>query len=204
MTERMKLPTSIKTEDYITDTTTFSYPEVYNLKAPEIQQRMNDEIYSLMMEVISQLTQPQLTTYVTGFYEIKTNQREVLSITLNGMGDFGGAHPINIIKSLNFDVKTGKSYKLHELFKPDSDYIKKLSDIIAEEIKRRDIPLIEEFKGISPDQDYYIADKNLIIYFQQYEIAPYYVGLPYFSIPIYDISDIIVEDSILARMLYWL
>lgn len=204
MTERMKLPTSIKTEDYITDTTTFSYPEVYNLKVPEIQQRMNDEIYSLMMEVISQLTQPQLTTYVTGFYEIKTNQREVLSITLNGMGDFGGAHPINIIKSLNFDVKTGKSYKLHELFKPDSDYIKKLSDIIAEEIKRRDIPLIEEFKGISPDQDYYIADKNLIIYFQQYEIAPYYVGLPYFSIPIYDISDIIVEDSILARMLYWL
>jgi len=201
---RIYLPTCIKTEYYITDTIKFSYPVVCQLVDRQVQQRMNYQIYNLMMKVISELMEPGITTYITGFYEIKTNEREVLSITLNALGDFGGAHPVNVVRSLNFNTMTGKSYKLGQLFKPDSNYIEKLSDIIKAEIKRREIPLIGKFKGIKPNQDYYIADKNLIIYFQQGEITPNYVGLPYFSIPIYDISDMIIEDNILDRMLYWL
>ena len=204
MIERIKLPTPTKTQYYINETTIFSYLQVCNLTDEGIQQKINHKIYDLMINVIGELTQPDFTTYITGFYEIKTNQREVLSITLNGLGDFHGAHPSNIVRSLSFDVTTGKAYKLGELFKPNSGYLKKISDIIAAEIKRREIPLLEDFEGISPEQDYYIADKNLIIYFQQYQITPYYVGLPYFSIPLYDISDMIVEDNILDRMLYWL
>lgn len=204
MTTEIKFPVHTGTSHFVRPTVDFYYPYVYGLKDLMVQQKINYQIYSLMMALIPQLIQPDLITYVTGSYEIKTNERDVLSLTLTGMGDFHGAHPVTTVKSITMDVKTGKSYELYELFKPDSDYIKKLSDMIAVQIKEREIPLLEEFKGIRPDQDYYIADKGLVIYFQQVEIAPYYVGLPYFLIPIYDLSDMIAENGILERMLYWL
>ncbi|KAB3531537.1 DUF3298 and DUF4163 domain-containing protein [Alkaliphilus serpentinus] len=206
MYDEFKSPVNIQTQCYYTSNVSFKYPMVYGLSDPMIQQRMNYRIYSLMLEVISELINPysNTITYVTGFYEIKTNERDVLSITLNATGDFGGAHPMSVVKALTFDVKTGDEYELYQLFLPDSDYIQRMSDMIAIQIKERDIPLLGDFKGISPTQDYYIADKALVIFFQLYEIAPYAAGFPYFVIPIYDVSDIIVPDGLLSRMLYWL
>lgn len=204
MSMNNKLPVQIFSMHYTKPLIDFYYPKVYGLDNLLIQEKINSELYNLMLKVIKSLIQPDLPTYVTGFYEIKTNERNVLSITSSGIGNFGGAHPTTVVKSVNIDVTTAKNYELYELFKPNSDYIKILSDMIEKQIKERDIPLLGDFKGIKPNQDYYIADKNLIIYFQQYEIAPYVAGLPYFSIPIYDISDIILPDSILDRMLWWL
>lgn len=204
MTTEKKLPIQIFSMHYNKLTVDFYYPKVYGLSDVYVQQRINSELYNLMIKVTKAVIQPELVTYVTGFYEIKNNQRQVLSITVNAMGDFHGAHPVTVVKSANIDVKTGKNYELHQLFKPDSGYIKKLSDMIYAQIKERDIPLLDGFKGIRPDQDYYIADKSLIIYFQQYEISPYVAGLPYFVIPIYDIGDMILPNSILNRMLMWL
>jgi hypothetical protein len=197
----IKLPVNIGTFHIVTPTVNFYYPVVQGLINFSVQQKMNQAIYNLMLTIIRDLKRSDLITYISGSYEVKTNQRNVLSLSLNGLGDFHGAHPITIVKSLNFDVLTGKNYVLKELFKPGSDYQKILSDIISQQIQERDIPLLGEFKGIRPDQDYYIADKTIIIYFQQYEISPYYVGFPYFPIPIYQIENIINEDGLPARMI---
>ncbi|WP_337445661.1 RsiV family protein [Ornithinibacillus scapharcae] len=67
-------------------------------------------------------------------------------------------------------------------------------------MKQRDIQLIEDFTEISPNQDFYIADKSLVIYFQLYEITPYVYGFPMFPISVYQIQDIIREDGPLGRM----
>ncbi|WP_368073024.1 RsiV family protein [Virgibacillus salinus] len=53
---------------------------------------------------------------------------------------------------------------------------------------------------MQPDQDFYIADKALVIYFQLYEITPYVFGFPMFPISVYAIKDIINEDGPLGRM----
>lgn len=195
------LPVTIQTYRYYIPTTDILYPTVIGLQNPVAQRKINEEIYNLMLEIASELRQPDLITYITGSYEIKANQRDFLSLTQGQLGNFGGAHPMTIIKALNMDVATGRVYTLKDLFKPDSDYVKRISDIVAQEIKERDIPILDEFKGIRPDQDFYIVDNNLIIFFQLYEIAPYVVGFPYFSIPIYKLQDIIVEDGILSRMM---
>jgi hypothetical protein len=108
---------------------------------------------------------------------------------------------MTVIKSLTFDTTTGKTYKLAELFKPGSDYIEVLSDIIRLQIKERDIVLLEDFKGIAPDQDYYIADKSLVVYFQLYELTAYAYGIPFFPISVYELQDIIREDGPLGRMI---
>lgn len=195
------LPVYFKTQQYLTPTINMYYPMIYGHKNPTVEKLINYEIKTLMYELIAELRRPDLVTYITGSYEIKTNERNVLSLALTGLGDFHGAHPITIVKSITIDAANGNVYELKDLFKPDSGYLEALSKMVSEQIKERDIPLLGEFKGVKPDQDYYIADKGLVIYFQQYEIAPYYAGLPYFLIPIYDLEEYIPEDGILNRML---
>lgn len=198
------LPVCIKTSRFFIPTIDMYYPMVVGLKDLKVQQKINYSIKNVLFGLIYELQQPDMVTYITGSYEMKTNERNVLSITLIGLGDFKGAHPMTIVKGLTVDIETGKVYELKDLFKPNSNYTEILSDIIYKGIKERDISLLDEFKGIRPNQDYYIADKSLIIYFQLYEITAYVYGFPYFVIPIYEIEDIIKEDGILSRMLPFL
>jgi len=196
-----KLPVYIKTMRFYTGMVDFYYPFVDGLENYCAQQRINEEIVRTVNQLIVKSRHLDLPTYISGYYEIKTNERNVLSLALTSFADFRGAHPMTYVDSLNFDVETGKNYKLYELFKPGSDYMERLSKMIEEQIQKRQIILLDVFKGIKPDQDYYIADKSLVIYFQLYEITPYYYGFPYFVIPIYDVEDIIAEDGLLERMI---
>lgn len=111
------------------------------------------------------------------------------------------AHGMTFAKSLTFDIRTGMNYSLREQFKPGTDYVQVISELIRVQIKERNIQLLGEFTVIRPDQDFYIADKVLVVYFQLYEITPYYVGFPMFPISVYSLQDIIAEDSPLGQML---
>lgn len=198
----IKVPVGIETNYVISTTTYFTYPMVVGMKDLRLQYDINRKIYNLMVNIINELRQFGIgrEVYITGFYEIKTNERNLLCVYLNGLGDFHGAHPVTIVRTINIDIGTGKIYELNDLFKPDSNYLTKLTNIIAKQLKEKDIPLFEELKTISPDQDYYITDKSLIIYFQQAEIAAYVYGFPYATIPIFEVDDMIIENGILDKM----
>ncbi|NLC68533.1 MAG: DUF3298 and DUF4163 domain-containing protein [Clostridiaceae bacterium] len=180
------------------------YPAVVGGVNPEVMQKINREILDLVNHLITEqgYFQEPKTTQVNGYFEIKTNERGVLSLSIiNYTYRYHAAHGMTIIKSLTFDIESGKVYELGELFKPESDYLKKLSDIVLKQIKEREIDLLGEFKPVKPNQDYYIADKSLVIYYQLYEITPYVFGFPQFPISVYEIQDIINEDGPLGVML---
>lgn len=196
-------PVSIQTYQVLRDKLNLLYPAVIHLNPPTVQHKINTTIVDAVNKQLHDQGYPQNPqTDVTAFYELKTNERRVLSLSLTNYAFSGGAHGLTIQNSLTFSTETGKSYSLNELFKPGSDYVAKLSEMIAAEIKRRDIPLLVDFKSIRPDQDYYIADKSLVIYFQVYELAAYVYGFLYFPISVYAIQDMVAEDSPLGKMLY--
>ncbi len=180
------------------------YPFIIAGASSSAIQKMNQHIYNLVNKLIVEqeyYKSPQ-TTQVNGYFEIKTNERGILSLSIiNYTYHYHAAHGLTIIKSLTFNIKTGKSYQLYELFKPETDYIKILSEIIKRQIKERNILLLDEFKGVNPNQDYYIADKALVIYYQLYELTAYVFGFPQFPISVYEIQDIIDEDGPLGVML---
>jgi hypothetical protein len=179
------------------------YPVVTQMNDAVIQRRINSAIIHTLNDLLvdQQFFNPILVEMLANF-EIKNNQRGILSLNLIVYSFTGGAHGMTIIKSLTFDMKTGKQYELKELFKPGSDYVKKLSDIIRVDIQKWDIQLLDPpFTKIRPDQDFYIADTSLVIYFQLYEITPYVWGFPYFPIPILDVADIIAPGGPLERMM---
>jgi hypothetical protein len=137
-----------------------------------------------------------------GTFEIKTNERGVLSLLLINYAYTGGAHGMTLQNSLTFDADTGRSYTLGQLFKPGSPWENRLNAIIQAQIAARQLPLLGEYPGLAPNQEFYIADKALVIYFPLYALVPYAWGFPYFPISIYEIQDILDESGPLGEMLY--
>ncbi|MBG9546292.1 hypothetical protein ABE25_00385 [Cytobacillus firmus] len=179
------------------------YPRVSGMQNKQLQEFINNTILRQNQQLINEQTGNMDTTVVDlyGYYEIKNNQRNVLSLSLNNyVYHYHAAHGMTVIKSLTFDLQKGKQAALKDLFKPGSDYVKRISDLIAVQIKKRDIPLLVDFTAIKADQDFYIADKALVVYFQLYEITPYAYGFPMFPISVYDLQDIIDENGPLGRM----
>lgn len=180
------------------------YPRVVAMPNQRVQQMINQRIVTQVEELIRSQQQNQIqgNTEMTGFYELKNNQRGVLSLTQNNYAYTPpAAHGLTLLKSLTLNTQTGHVYTLRELFKSGSNYVEILSNLIRAQIKERDVPLLGEFTGIKPDQDFYIADKTLVIYFQLYEITPYVYGFPMFPISVYSIQGIIDEQGPLGAML---
>lgn len=179
------------------------YPHVYQVKNRQFERFMNRSIVKETQNLINIQAgdSPATVEWLNGSYEIKNNQREVLSLSLaNNAYHFHAAHPMTYIKALTFDLKGEKKCILKDFFKPGSDYIGRISELIKLQIKERDIFLISDFTAIKPDQDFYVADKALVIFFQLYDITPYAFGFPMFPISVYALQDIIKEDGPLGRM----
>lgn len=200
----ISLPVSIKTLKASSgpDKTVY-YPKVHGLQNNRLERFINQSIIRQTQQLIDQQVGNMPTTVeeMIGYYEIKNNQRDVLSLSFsNYTYHHKAAHGMTYIKSLTFDLQKGTLSELKDLFKPESDYIARLSSLIHEQIKQRDITILNNFTTIQPNQDYYIADKSLVIYFQLYDITPYVFGFPMFPISVYNIQDIIDETGPLGRM----
>lgn len=202
----MNLPVQIETKHIFKHLPSVNlyYPIVTNLPHPHIEKKINADIFNLLNKMlVEQGYYTEGLEEITGYYEIKNNQRGILSILFFIYSFSGGAHGLTLCKSLTFDVSTGKLYTLRDLFKPNSAYIQILSEIIGKKIIEWNVPLLGEFKEIRTDQDYYIADHCLVIYFQLYEITPYVYNFPFFPIVIKDIETIIPLNGPLEKMLYF-
>ena len=179
------------------------YPKVIKMPNRRLEYFINQWIIYQTQQLINQQVgeSPSTVVEMLGSYEIKNNQRDVLSLLLsNYTYHHHAAHGMTYINSLTFDLKTGKKLQLSDLFKNGSDYIGKISSLIQSQIEQRDIPLLNEFTTIQPDQNFYIADKTLVIYFQLYDLTPYAFGFPMFPISVYDLQEIIDESGPLGRM----
>ncbi|MEX1028484.1 MAG: DUF3298 domain-containing protein [Paenibacillaceae bacterium] len=204
MADSTRLPIPIRTIPYRSPKIEIDYPQAWGLSNPHVEQTINQTIIHQANMMIHEQFNHQVpgNTEMTGSYEIKNNQRGILSLSqYNYAYTAHAAHGLTLLKALTIQVQTGKVYTLRELFQPGSDYVNRLNTFIRAQIKERDVPLLEEFKGISPNQDYYIADKSLVIFFQLYEITPYVYGFPMFPISVYALQDIIIEDGPLGIMI---
>jgi hypothetical protein len=201
MSER-KFPVRISTVRMSKPRMEIYYPRISGCESGVAERRINDKILDLANQMLTeQAYYDNPETTITAYYEIKTNERGILSLTMSNYAFSGGAHGITLLKALTFNIETGYDYSLKQLFLPYGSYIEILSKRIRDQIKQRDIPVTVFFERIRPEQDYYVADKCLVIYFQQYELAPYAYGFSQFPISLYDVEDIVAEEP-LKRMLY--
>lgn len=182
-----------------------SIPRVQDLPDKNIEKQMNRHIKEAVLQLMKEQEQYQTVDgvqEVLAGYEIKNNQRRILSLTLfNYTYTYPMAHGMTLMTSLTFNLQTGQLYTLKSLFESESNYVKLLSEQVEQQITAKELPLLEPFTTIKPEQSFYLADKTLVLYFQIYEITPYYVGIPTFPILIEDLEDILAPDSPLQWLL---
>jgi hypothetical protein len=109
----------------------------------------------------------------------------------------GGAHGYEMLTSFNYDVKNEREIKLADLFPNDANYLKTISDLTrkdltaqfkkrlniktkADEANFKDSVLPMMMDGTSPKEDNFsvftFTSDKVIIYFNQYQVAPYSMG----------------------------
>lgn len=118
-------------------------------------------------------------------YKVTYNKNHTISIPIQKYEFTGGAHGMTYLDSYNYDLRDGKRLKLSDMFKKGIDYKKIVDTFIKENInKNKELYFQDEgkFTGISDNQQFYIENDGLVVYFSLYEIAPYYVGIPKFKL----------------------
>jgi hypothetical protein len=138
---------------------------------------------------------------VTG-YRVMSNESGIVSILLSDYIYSGGAHGMTIRTGVTLNAETGQVYRFKDLFKAESDY----EDIVNNEIKRQmkargmtEI-LLAPFETINPDQEFYIQDDNLVIFFDLYEYTPYAFGFPEFRIPLTLLGNVLSDEFAAAAL----
>lgn len=125
-------------------------------------------------------------------YQVGLNKNNILSIPIDYYQYTGGAHGLTIRNGYNFKVNTGTLLKLGDLFKEKYDYVTIINNEVKKQIAQKPEDYFDNgtvFKTIKPDQEFYLTNSEIVIYFQLYEIAPYVGGIREFKIPYSEIKD---------------
>lgn len=120
-------------------------------------------------------------------YQTGTLNQHLLSLYIDYYRYTGGAHGLTDRRPYNFDLREGRPLQLADLFRAGYDFRAVIDGEIAARIAADPAPYFTGdmgFQGIRSDQDFYLQDEQLVVFFNQYEIAPYASGIPEFTIPL--------------------
>ncbi|WP_440109008.1 WG repeat-containing protein [Paenibacillus sp. QZ-Y1] len=174
------------------------YPQVEGMTDQAAQLAVNAKLKTLSQVKPIPADQKLDYTY-TGDFDISFYQQQLLQLKLTGYNyPFGAAHGMPTMVYAIINLGSGQMYELKDLFKPNSDYVKVLSQIVGDQIKndpQYSYVFPDTYEGISPNQPFFVTADALHLYFSPYEIAPYVAGFPTFTISFAQIKDIIDTEG---------
>ena len=135
--------------------------------------------------------------YMEGSYSATMQSNGVISVLFT-YDEYtpGAVHPWGVMESVNYDTRNHRVLALADLFRPGSSYVKRLSKIAiasleqhegAEEgfIRHGAGPLESNFKVFT------LTDTELVLLFQQYQVAPGVVPFEQVKIPLTSLAPIL-------------
>ncbi|MFJ7972220.1 RsiV family protein [Psychrobacillus sp. NPDC096389] len=184
-----------------------STPNVTGLENKELEQMLNDKyiaeneaLYDNFQKKMEEMKAAGGGNYaVNADYEVLTDTDSLLVIANRNLEIMASGSESATYD--NIDKEHELYITLPSLFKDDS-YVQVISAYIKEEMKKRMadeevVYFMEEdgFTSILPDQQFYItADNKLTISFDEYEVAPGYMGMVTFEIPTEVIRELLISD----------
>ncbi len=142
-----------------------------------------DEVKQIADEYFKGKTAPLMPYQLYSRYKL-TNNSGIISFYIDYYQFSGGAHGITNRVAYNIEEANGIEMQLKDIFKGN------YKDVINKEISRqiskdpdRYFSGKDGFNGIGDNQNFYIKNNKVVIYFGLYEIAPYASGISEFIIP---------------------
>jgi hypothetical protein len=158
------------------------YPQVEGLANINVQRKINSQLKDLFLQAPTRTLNVQKCTTESSYsrhqeavfgwtsdYEIGLNRKGFLSI--NGYTSLTpGAHPLNLAKTITFNLKDGSTYGYSDLFKPGSNYIKQINQLIPKKIY--------DYLELHIDQTQLDADEiqDIVDHFQPKEEYQFYLN----------------------------
>ncbi|WP_301108557.1 anti-sigma-V factor rsiV [Sporosarcina sp.] len=187
-------------------------PEITGLENEELQTSLNDKYMEENKALFEQFEAEVAEMKKAGDghlgidtgYEVLTDTGQLLSIARYEVNTVGSSS--TTMKYDTIDKQQNIVITLPSLFK-DNKYIDVISSYIADEMKRQ-MSIDEkvnyfqydgselEFEAVKPNQNFYITTNNkLVISFDDYEVAPGYMGVVTFEIPSDILENLLVSDT---------
>lgn len=134
-------------------------------------------------------------------YKLQYAKNDIVNIIEQGYSYYkGAAHGNSTRNSIIINMKTGQIYTLESLFKKDADYISCISNKINNEMKKSDMALIKKFVHIDKDEQFYLTNDGIMVFFPPYKYTPYAEGFVEFKITYEELKDIIGKKSSLNQI----
>jgi hypothetical protein len=115
----------------------------------------------------------------------------------------GAAHPNSFSSVLNYDLLTGTSLVLSDLFVSGSDYLGDISAYCIQDLNDRGLLMFPE--GANPTVENYkswnITQSGLRITFDPYQVGPYAMGTQVVNVPYAELSSILRVDGAIGRVI---
>lgn len=185
-------PAVIERNEYKTALFDVQYPQVCGMSDTNAQERINAVLKQSVDNFIAQVTQaaedgkeyPLAAKFSAKMeYQVHRQDADLLSLTLLSYQYTGGAHGSAHLDGFTFRLSTGQLLKYTDLFSLDAASRQSLNEKIASQIRQRQIPIFEPFAGLGDNPVFYMKDgRQVVLVFQQYEIAPYSSGILEFAI----------------------
>lgn len=178
------------------------YPEVVGMADSKVQEGINGMLKEYFVGD-SKGSNKEGNVYTDsieiGFTAEKN--KDMLIITENGYYyPIGAAHGQPSREEYHINIRNGKLYTLKDLFKADSNYKSRLTEIVKGKIDRANKELgeqlySEDIGDLETDGGFTFKRDALQIYFYPYAIAAYAAGFPEFSISYDELKDLINTDG---------
>lgn len=117
-------------------------------------------------------------------YEVKLNRGGLLSLAITFYTYTGGAHGMTWYVYHNIDLTTGHELSFYDLFDSEIEVERAASIIDSKIVQEPDWFFIDHFTPalFSENQGFYLQDKQVVICFGLYELAPYAAGIQEFVV----------------------
>ncbi|MEI7885142.1 MAG: DUF4309 domain-containing protein [Clostridia bacterium] len=197
--------------------TTVQYPIIAGLGDTKIQNEINAIFKQLADSATSEGEQnaADLAPYILQYpdmpnqcetlfnYQLKYNQNGIISIVFINYQYAGGAHGSAIQTAYTINLETGQQYDLQELFKSNVDYATVISNNVKNQLVEKNMTamLFQPFEKINENQNFYLSNAGVVVYYLQYEIMPYVAGIPEFTVDYALLKDLLKEPNIIKENL---
>jgi hypothetical protein len=124
-------------------------------------------------------------------FVVTYNQNCMISLYFDQYEYAGGAHGLTVRYSDTWNLTKSKRMELGDFFPHRSNYkdflIQTINKQIEDELTKENAMYFEDYEKLVKENfktnNFYLSKEGLVIYFQQYDIAPYAAGIPTFVIP---------------------
>lgn len=157
--------------------------------AIELENYARNELYKSAIETYKYNKEngfPVMVYELVNAFDVTYNDNFIVSLYMDRYEFTGGAHGNTIRSSQNWNLRTGRQLPLSYFYPNNPNYVVDILKSIISQIKENPENYFDNYCELVLENfnldNYYVTAQDVVIYFQQYDIAPYSSGIPTFNI----------------------